>query len=390
MTATLEQLTGVETEAEQERRTSYLELFFDLVFVFAITQVATLIADDPTAGGFARGILILWLVWWAWGGYAWMTNAISIESRGVRIAFLCVTLGCLFVALGVPGAYGDDGLWFAIPYVAVRTAHVGLYMWGLRLEPAHQAAVRKLAPWFLLAPAVVLVGGFLEGDARTAVWLVAAVIDIVGALSVSSAGFRVSAAHFAERYGLFVIIALGESIVAIGVAASGAPRDTLFAATVVVAFAGVALLWWAYFDFLALGAERTLARVPIERRGPVARDVYSFFHFGFVTGIILIAVGAKKTLEHPDEALSAGGRWALGLGAAVYLAGSVVGRFRAIRRVAWERAIGMAAALLAAAALTGVDAVALLVVVDCILLAVVAVESARLREFRRSLVAHEP
>jgi low temperature requirement protein LtrA len=388
---TIEELAGVETEAEQERRTSYLELFFDLVFVFAITQVATVIADDPSAGGFARGTVLLWLVWWAWGGYAWMTNAISIESRGVRIAFLCVTLGCFFVALGVPGAYAEtDGLWFAVPYVAVRVAHVGLYLWGLRTTPEHQAAVRKLAPWFLLAPLVVLAGGFLDGDARTAVWLAAAAIDIVGALSVSNAGFRVSAAHFAERYGLFVIIALGESIVAIGVGAASAPRDTLFAGSVVIAFAGVALLWWAYFDFLALGAERALTRVPIERRGPVARDIFSFFHFAFVAGIIFFAVGAKKTLEHPDEALSTGGRWALGIGTAVYLLGSVIGRYRAIRALAWERAAGAAAALAAAALLDDLDAVLVLGVAAAILLAVVASESVRLREFRRGLVAPGP
>jgi low temperature requirement protein LtrA len=263
-------------------------------------------------------------------------------------------------------------------------------MWGLRMTPAHQAAVRKLAPWFLLSPAVVLVGGFLEGDARTALWLVAAAIDIVGALSVSSAGFRVSAAHFAERYGLFVIIALGESIVAIGVGAASLPRDTLFAVSVVVAFAGVALLWWAYFDFLALGAERALTRVPIERRGPVARDIYSFFHFAFVLGIILFAVGAKKTLEHPDEPLSTGGRWALGIGAAVYLFGSVIGRFRAIRRVAWERGIGAIVALASVAVFGDLDAVLLLALMNVILVAVVCVESARLREFRRTLVAHEP
>ncbi len=386
---TVEQLVGPETEAEQERRTSYLELFFDLVFVFAITQVTTLILDDPSAAGFARGVLVLWLVWWAWGGYAWMTNAISIESRGVRIAFLGVTLGCFFVALAVPGAYGDNGLWFVVPYFAVRVAHIGLYVWGLRLAPEHQAAIRKLAPWFLVAPCVVLLGGFLEGDARVALWLGAAAIDIAGALNVSNAGFRVSAAHFAERYGLFIIIALGESIVAIGLGASEAPRDALFAASVTIAFVGVAALWWAYFDFLALGAERALARLPIDRRGPMARDIFSFFHFAFVLGIILFAVGAKKTLEHPDESLSPAGRWALGLGAAVYMLGSVLGRFRAIRRLAWERAAGAAAALLCVAVLDSLHAVWLLAVVTCILGAVVTVESARLREFRRSLVEHE-
>jgi low temperature requirement protein LtrA len=380
-------LVAPATEAEQERSTSYLELFFDLVFVFAITEVATLIVADPTVGGFVRGTVVLWLVWWAWGGYAWMTNAISIESRGVRLAFLLVTLGCFFVAIGVPGAYGDDALWFALPYVAVRVAHIGLYLWGLRLTPEHQAAVRKLAPWFLVAPAVVLAGGFLDGDARTVVWLVAAAIDIAGALNVATAGFRISAHHFAERYALFIIIALGESIVAIGVGASETPHDAVFATAVVVTFAGAATLWWAYFDFLTIGAERALARLPADQRGPMARDLYSFFHFPFVLGIILVAVAAKKTLEHPDEPLSTAGRWALGLGAAVYLLGSVAGRLRAIRRVAWERAVGAVAAVVAVVVLRRLDAVWLFTAVTGVLAVVVTLESARLRELRRDLVS---
>jgi low temperature requirement protein LtrA len=207
---------------------------------------------------------------------------------------------------------------------------------------------------------------------------------------VAGAGFRVSPAHFAERYSLFVIIALGESIVAIGLGAADAPRDALFAATVAIAFAGVGTLWWAHFDFLALGAERALARRPIERRGPLARDLYSFFHFAFVAGIIFFAVGAKKTLEHPDEPLSAAGRWALGLGAAVYMSGSVLGRLRAIRAFAWERALCGCAAIVAVVALRSLDAIWLMAAVVALLAAMVLLESARLRELRRSLVAHEP
>jgi len=374
--------------AEAERVTN-LELFFDLVFVFAITQVTSLILDDPTATGYARAALVLWLMWWAWGAYAWMTNAVSIESRGVRVAFLAVTLGCLFVALGVPGAYGSDALWFAVPYFAVRVAHVALYTWGLRRTPEHQAAIRKLAPWFVVAPAFVLLGGFADGWTRTALWLVAVAIDVAGALGVSGAGFQVSAAHFAERYALFVIIALGESIVAIGLGASHLDRDAVFAATVGIGFAGVAVLWWAYFDFLALAAERTLARTPMDLRGPLARDVYSFCHFGFVLGIIFYAVAAKKTLEHPNDPLSTAGRWALGLGAGAYLLGSVLGRLRAIHRVAWERALGIVAVLVAITALSGLRAVALLATVVCVLLAVVTTESIRLRRFRHELAAAE-
>ena len=387
---TVEHLIGPESTEEREQRTSYLELFFDLVFVFAITQVDSLVADDPTAGGFARATLLLWLVWWAWGGYAWMTNAISIESRGVRVAFLAVTLGCLFVALGVPHAYGREGLWFAVPYFAVRVAHVGLYTWGLRQTPEHQAAIRKLAPWFLVAPTFVLLGGLADGSWRTGLWAVAVAIDVLGALNVSNAGFRVSAAHFAERYGLFVIIALGESIVAIGLGSSHLKRGALFATTVAVGFAGVAVLWWAYFDFLALGAERTLARTPVDLRGPVARDIYSFFHFGFVLGIIFYAFAAKETLEQPDDPLSTAGRWALGVGIAAYLLASVVGRLRAIHRVAWERAAGIAAVLVAITVFQDARGVVLLAIVVAVLLGVVTAESVRLRRFRQELASAAP
>jgi low temperature requirement protein LtrA len=371
--------------AEEERRTSYLELFFDLVFVFAITQVTSLLVGDTSAAGFGRSTLVLFLVWWAWGGYAWMTNAIDVESFGVRIGYLAAMGGSFFMALGVPDAFGDDVFWFAVPLLLVRVLHVVLYSWGLRAEPAHQAAIRKLAPWFLLAPAVVLAGAFVDGSGRTWIWLAAVAIDVGGALSVGNAGFRVSPAHFAERYGLFVIIALGESIVAIGVGAVDAERDLTFALAVAVAFLGVAALWWAYFDITAPAAERALHAVAPERRAAHARDVFSLLHFPMILGIIFFAVAAKKTLEHATDPLSEAGRWALGLGVAVYLMGLVLGRYRAIREVAWERAIGAVAALVVVLVLRDLDATALLAVVVLLLVGVLALETARLRDVRSEL-----
>ncbi|HEU0335188.1 MAG TPA: low temperature requirement protein A [Gaiellaceae bacterium] len=381
------ELAGPETPAEEERRTSYLELFFDLVFVFAITQVTALILGDPSAGGFLRAALVLGLVYWAWSGYAWMTNAIDIGSAGVRLAVVAATAGSLFVALAVPHAYEDQALWFAVPYLVVRVVHVLLYGYGLRADPAHQAALRKLAPWFLVAPAIVLLGAFLDGDARTAVWGLSLAIDVGGALAVGTAGFRVSPSHFAERYGLFVIIALGESIVAVGVGAAESERDVLFATAVAVGFAGVAGLWWSYFDIPARGAERTLTATPAERRGPFARDVFTICHYPFVLGVILYAVAGEKMLEHPDEPLSTAGRWALGLGIAATLAAMVLARFRAVRAVAWERVAGIALALVAVVALRDLDAVWLVLAVIGCLLAVLAVEDVRLREFRSRLRA---
>src|SRR5262249_28140546 len=156
---------------ELEQRTSYLELFFDLVFVFAITQVTTLINEHPTAGGFARSALVLGVVWWAWSGYAWLTNAIDIDSFGVRLAMLVATLGSLLVAQAVPHAYDTQGAWLAVPYLGIRVLHSVLYLWGLREDPVHQAAVRRLAPWFLVAPVVLLAGGLVSStDLRTALW----------------------------------------------------------------------------------------------------------------------------------------------------------------------------------------------------------------------------
>lgn len=377
-----------ETATEDERRTSSLELFFDLVVVFAITQVTTLIVEDPSAAGFARGALVLALVWWAWSAYAWMTNAIDIERTFVRALFLVGAAGVFFMALAVPRAYQDEGLWFAVPYVFVRTLNVVLYLWGLRGTGAHFKAFRGLAPWFLVAPAFVLAGGFAHGSARPALWLVSLGIDMAGALLTGADNdFQVSPAHFAERYALFVIIALGESVVAIGVAAAGLRRDAAFAASVVVAGAGVAALWWAYFDFTSTAAERKLRLTAASRRAPLARDIFTFFHYPIVLGVILYAVAAKKTLAHPDAPLSAGGRWALGLGLALFLFGFALVRFRAVRRIAWERLTVGVAILVTVALVRDARAIALLAAAVSILAAGLTLEAFRLRDVRAQLRA---
>jgi low temperature requirement protein LtrA len=199
--------------------------------------------------------------------------------------------------------------------------------------------------------------------------------------------WRVSPSHFAERFALIVIIALGESIVAIGIATSAVERDATYALSVVVAFAGVAALWWAYFDFVAVAVERALRRASPGTRVPLARDVFTFFHYPVVLGIILYAVAAKKTLEHPLDPLSDAGRWSLGLGIAVFLCGFALMRFRVVRRVAWERIAAATVALVLAVALDGTDALVTLGVVLLVLVLSIAVESARLHDFRAELRA---
>jgi low temperature requirement protein LtrA len=378
-------LVHEETAAEEERKTSYLELFFDLVFVFAFTQVTALILEDTSAQGFVRAALVLAMVWWAWSSYAWMTNAIDVENAVTRLIIFAAMAAGFFMALAVPDAFQDEAAWFAVAYFVVRVLGLTLYAWGVRANPDVLRAVVRLSPWFLAAAIVALVGGFVDPDYRGWLWLASLVVDLVGTLTVARMEWHVSPSHFAERYALIVIIALGESIVAIGIGTSGLTRDATYAASVIVAFAGVAALWWAYFDFAAVAAERSLRRASSHARGQLARDVFTFFHYPVVLGIILYAVAAKKTLEHPLDPLSDGGRWALGLGVALFFVGFALMRFRVIRRVAWERLGAAALALVLAVALTGPDAIVTLGVVVAVTGVSVAVETVRLHDVRAGL-----
>jgi low temperature requirement protein LtrA len=373
------------TVDEEERKTSYLELFFDLVFVFAFTQVTSLILEDTSAQGFARASLVLAMVWWAWSAYAWMTNAIDVENTVTRLIIFTAMAAGFFMALAVPDAFQDEAAWFAVAYFVVRILNTALYTWGVRRDADLLRSLVRLSPWFLVAACVALAGGFVDADYRAWVWLASLGIDVVGTLTVARMEWHLSPSHFAERFALIVIIALGESIVAIGIATAHLDRDATYAVSVVIAFAGVAALWWAYFDFTAVAAERALRRASPLARGPLARDVFTYFHYPVVLGIIFYAVAAKKTLEHPLDPLSDAGRWALGLGIAVFLCGFALMRFRVVRRVAWERLAAAAVALVLAVALDGPDAIVTLGVVIAVLLLSVALESVRLRELRSSM-----
>ncbi len=372
-----------EGETDDEKRAGFLELFFDLVFVFGITQVTALLLADTSALGFVRAALIFGLLWWAWSAYTWLTNAIDIERSVVRLLILSAMAGSFFMALAVPGAYGSEGLWFAVPYAVVRMLQVGLYAEGLRRDPIQLRAFLPLAPWFLVSPGLVLVGGAVDDAARPWLWGASLVIDVMGTLVANrgSGGWRVSPAHFAERYGLFMIIVLGETIVATGLGAREIERDGTFVVSVVVAFAAVATLWWAYFGFTQSAAERTLTRTPVEQRGPLARDLYTLGHFPIALGIVFTAVAGEKTLAHPDDPLSAGGRAALGVGVAVFLLGFVLVRWRTIRRIAWERLAAGAVVVTAALTLVDLAAVRLLALVVATLIVMIAVERARFSGF---------
>lgn len=273
-----------------------LELFFDLVFVLSFTQVTAKIADDPSWTGLGEGLLILAAVWWAWAGYSWLTNAIDPDESLNRIAIFVAMAAMLVVALAIPEAFGDLGLLFGGAYFVVRVIQLHLYISNTRRagDDSNLAGILRLAPGFLLGALLLVIAGALDGGARTSLWIIAILIDWSTPLLFGSEDFHLHPGHFAERHGLIVIIALGESIVAIG-AGAGFELETAEVIAAVLAIAAVAALWWAYFDIVAIVAERRLTEAPPAEQAPLARDSYSYIHFPMIAGIVLLAVGLKKT-----------------------------------------------------------------------------------------------
>ena len=332
------------TAAEEEKRTGFIELFFDLVFVFAFTQVTTLVLEDTSTEGFARAALVFALVWWAWSAYAWLTDAIDVENVATRLFIFAAMLGAFFMALAVPSAFTNEAAWFAVSYFSVRVLHVALYLWGVRQNPVQLAAVARLAPWFLVAPTIALVGGFVDEPARTMLWTASLAVDVVGTLFAgrSAAGFQVAASHFAERFALIVIIALGESIVAIGTGIQG-ELDAGIVGGALLGLVVACALWWAYFDVVALVSERHFRELRGEHLVRVARDSYSYLHLPIIAGIVLVALGVKKAIGHVEEPLETVPAVALFGGIALYYAGHLGFRLRTVRSLNRPRLVAAVA-----------------------------------------------
>ena len=361
----------------RNKRVGFPELFFDLVFVFAVTQLVGLVHHDHSALGWARAGLTAWLVWWAWSQYAWAGNAVDLEGRGPRLVLLTATAAMLVAAAALPVAFGSAGSWFTVPYVAVRVAGLGLYWGGLRHDPEHRAALRTYVPVALVSPALVLVGGLVGPEARAWWWAAAVAVDLASVAAAGRGEFRIDPAHFAERHGLIVIITLGESVIAIGATAADVGLTARTAAVVILATALVGALWWAYFDWVH---EATEARLAAEddhrRRGHLARDLFTLGHLPIVIGAALVAVAIEEALAHPVEPLGTFGATALTAGPAVFLAGFVVGNLRATGQVLATRAVGVALVVLAGVGLgTRIDAVAAIAVVAAVIAAIGGLES---------------
>jgi low temperature requirement protein LtrA len=309
---------------------SSLELFFDLVFVLAFTQTSGLMEDGHSWAAMGEGLLVLGVLWWTWVGYAWLTSVVDPDAGLCRLVVFVAMAGTLVVALCVPEAFGDRALLLAAAYAVVRAAHIVLFWMAGEGDRELRRSVAGLAVGATIGVGLIVVAAFLDGWVQPMVWLVALLVDMGVPFLFGSEGWHLVPSHFVERHGLIVILALGESIVALGVASRVDLTGSVIAASV-VGLALAAAMWWSYFDVHVLLAERRLVAARVgKEQNEMARDGFSFLHLPIVAGIVLVAVGTHAVLAHLSEHLDTLGATALAGGLAVFLAGQVGFKIRVV------------------------------------------------------------
>jgi low temperature requirement protein LtrA len=370
------------SDGEGQRATS-LELFYDLVFVFAVTQVSHLLLTDLTWSGAAQALLILLVVWWAWNYTTWVTNELDPESSIVRLLLLAIMFLSLLMAVAIPDAFGDRALLFAGAYVAIQVGrHTFLTFATADAGTIERRRAGRILTWFVAAGVLWLAGGVAGEEARPWLWLAALAIDysapfflfwVPGRSPLESTSWTVETGHFAERFQLFIIIALGESIVITGATTAGLDLDAARATAFALAFLSSAALWWLYFDYVAPVAERRLELASADRT-QLARDGFTYLHVVLVAGVILAAVGDELVIAHPTDMLPGPEIAVVVAGPAVYLLGQVLFRLRLAGSLSWKRLLGALACLAVAALGPFVPALVLGGLTVCVLIAVIGAE----------------
>jgi low temperature requirement protein LtrA len=371
-----------EQHAEREQRVTPLELFFDLVFVFGFTQVTTVLADDPTWSGLGHGLLILVALWWAWAAYAWLTNTVD-PDEGVVWGAILVAMAAMFVAaLAVPEAFGRHGVVFGVAFLIVNVMWLALYALAARGDRDLLAAILRSAPSALAGATLIVVAGFVHGALRPTLWLAALAVGLFGPLLGGISGWRVQPAHFVERHGLIVIIAIGESLIAIGL---GARQTELGTGVIVAAVLGLVVVmsfWLAYFDFFQIRGQQLLTDRTGAERIALARDAYTYLHLPMVAGIVLFAFALKTTLAHVGDELDTIPALGLCGGSALYLFAYVALRLRVSRTFGGGRLVAAIACALLFPIALAVPALAALTLVAVVWVALHAYEIIWWREAR--------
>jgi low temperature requirement protein LtrA len=364
-----------------------LELFFDLVFVFAFTQVTTLLRDDPTWGGVLRAGLLLSVLWWAWSAYAWLTNTLDPEEGGVRMVMFAAIAAMLIASIAAPRAFGRDATTFAVAYLVVRTLHLVLFVLAGRGDRELLRAVLRLVPTVFLSAVLLLVASPLHGTAKLALWGVAAAVDYLGPLVGHMRGWRLSPRHFVERFGQIILVALGESVVAIGVGVAGLELEPGLIVAVLLGVTVVACVWWSYFDWLVFVAQSRLVEATGARRAALARDAYSYLHLPLVGGIVLFAFGLETALHDTTATLELVPAFGLVGGIALYLVGNVALRLRIGGGLGHGRPIAALVLIALIPAATHMPAAVALALVAAVCVALIAYEAIHRRDVRAEIRA---
>jgi low temperature requirement protein LtrA len=369
-------------DVEEDFAADPVELFFDLAFVFAFSQIVGLLLAEPTWQTIRDATLIFLLLWLPWSQFAWSANAVPGNTREVRLLFLTATAASVPMAASVSTAFDQGGGLFAIPLAIIFLTALAMMVLGVAPDSVVRRSAIRYATPNIAAMVVIVVGGFLDGDARRVAWAIGIGIFIVATIRAGGSEWIIRAGHFAERHGLIIIIALGEVIVALGNAVvepledGGVPAESVIALVAAATFAG--LLWWAYFDRVQPAFEHRAETTPAADRGRFARDVYTYAHAPIVAGIILAAVAMEEMALHPTDPLPAAFRAMGAAGIFLYFTGVGIGVYRSFGVVAGERlaAFGLIGLLMLVA--DDLDGVVLLVLVDLILLVTLVVEHLRI------------
>src|ERR687898_1777556 len=366
-------------EAGVEQHATTLELFYDLVFVFAITQVSHLLLDHLSWDGAGQSALVLLVVWWSWNYTTWVTNELDPGSIMVRLLLIGLMLASLLMAIAIPDAFGEKALLFAGSYVAIQVGR-HLFLTFVAAEPGTHERVRagRILIWFVVAGVLWIAGALADGSARTVLWLAALAVDYAAPLvtfwlpwlpRVTPEAWEVGTEHFAERFQLFIIIALGESIVITGATTAELELTTATVAAFALAFLATAALWWLYFNLVATIIERRLAEA--DNRTQLARDAYTYLHVVIVAGIILTAVGDELVIAHPTEELPDNEVAAVVCGPALYLLAHVALRLRVTGTIGGRRLAGALACLAIGAIGTFAPALVVAALLPGVLVAVI-------------------
>lgn len=369
-------------------RATSLELFFDLVFVFAFTQVTGLMTADPTWAGIGSAVLVLAVLWWTWAGYARLTNHVDPEAGVVRILMLAAMGSLVVMTLALPQVFGSSAMVFAVAYLVVRALHVVLLGLAANVDDSWRRSTRTAVPNVLLTSGLLLVAAFVDGQAQITCWALAVVVMSLWPLFGRARGWDVAPTHFVERFGLVILIALGESVVALGAGTSTHELDAPLIAVGLLGFIVVASLWWAYFDWVTIVAEHRLEESAGTERALLARDVYAYLHGLMVVGIVLYALGIEVAVHDPTRHLELPIATEFSGGIALYLLAHVGLRLRIGGGLGRGRPVAAALAVAIIPMATNLSALVTTTALAALSCALIAYEVLRHRDTRAEIRAH--